>query len=346
MAEQLDEGTALENLKFYEGVTRESRELCRKALLAAIASDQEITRTVAARLQEYRDEKYHHTEELVARAEAVERSVTAWMPPLLAAQGLLVSVSVGQIVSEGNSTIAALEEHQRHVAEAIPDILTSLSISERLAQAETPEERAELLFTLSDDKLRSGARLREVLDGERERLEPLVGRATFIQAEIADTVAAILDYLVARRLFLDRFIEATKYFDDVAPEERIAFEATVATAAEAAKVAVEFLVTKAGPKLLEQVPIVGMAVGAASLANEMRVKRREFRERSVQIQERAKTLIGRNETDEVIDLEKDLARDAKKLAELRDMVGMLEEFLRQSASPGTTHGCCHDGAGP
>jgi hypothetical protein len=332
MVEQLDVASALEDLKHYEEVARKARELCRNALSAARESDAEITRTVAARLQGYRDERYHHTEELVTRAEAVERSVTAWMPPLIAAQGLLAAVSMGHIVSEANSTIEALEEHQRHVAKAVPDILSLLSISERVAQAETPEERIELLFNLSDDELRSGARIREVLDSELERLEPLVGRATLIQAEIAGTVAAILDYLVARRLFLAQFIEATKYFDDVAPEERVAFEATVATATEASKIAIEFLVTKAGPRLLEQVPIVGMAIGAADIVNEMRSKRREIRERSAQIRERADTLIGRNMTDEVIDLEKALAQEAVSLAELRYMVAMLEGFLRQSAS--------------
>lgn len=236
------------------------------------------------------------------------------------------------MVSEGKSTIAALEQHQRHVVEAIPDILTVLSISERVAQAATAEERAELMSTLGDDELQSAARLREVLDDERRQLESLVGRATLIQAEVAGTVAAILEYLVARRLYLDRFIESTKYFDDVAPLERIAFEATVATAAEATKVAIEFLVTRAGPKLLEQVPIVGLAVGAAGVANEMRVKRREFRERSVQIQERTKALIGRNATDDVLDLETDLAQDAEMLAQLRALVEMLEEVLRQPVS--------------
>jgi hypothetical protein len=338
MAEQLDDRSAADNLKAYVGVTRESRELCKGAILAAIESDEAITQRVAARLQEYRDPQYQHTEELVTRAKAVEQAATSWMPPLLAAQGLVVAVSVGQIASEGNSAIEALEEHQRHVTKALPDILTLLSISQRLAKADKPEERVELLLTLSDDELRTGARLRDVLDNERERLDLLVERAIFIQAEIADTLASILDYLVARRLFVDGFIKATEYFDDVAPEERMAFAATMAGAAEAAEIAIEFLVTKAGPKLLEQVPIVGIAVGAASLVNEMRVKRREFRERSAQIRERAKTLIGRNATDEVIDLEKDLAGDAEKLVELREMVGMLEEFLRQSASDSESGG--------
>jgi hypothetical protein len=199
-------------------------------------------------------------------------------------------------------------------------------------QAETPEERADIFFTLSDDELQSGARLSNVLDGERKAVEQLVGRATLIQAEIAGTVAAILDYLVARRLLLDEFIDATHYFDDVAPEEKIAFVATVATAKEVAQVAIEFLVTKAGPKLLEQVPIVGLAVGAADLVNEMRVKRRDFRERSAQIRERTEALIGRNATSEILDLEADLALNAENPIKLRDMVGMLEEFLRQSAS--------------
>jgi hypothetical protein len=332
VAEELDEGTALETLEFYEGVVRESRELCGKALSAAIACDREITRTVAARLQEYRDERHHQNKELVARAAAVERSVTAWMPPLLAAQGLLVAVSLGKIESQSNTTIEAFAAYQRHVVKAMPETLTVISIHKRLAQAKTFQERVEVLSTLSDDERQALERGREALASERQQLKLLVARATLIQSEIAGTVAAILDYLVARRLFLDRFIEATKYFDDVAEEERTAFEATVTSAVEALKVAIDFLLTKAGPKLLEQVPIVGLALGAATLVNEMRVKRREFCERSVQIQERTEALIGRNASSEMLDLENDLTEDAEKLVALSNMVGMLEEFLRQSAS--------------
>jgi hypothetical protein len=331
VAEQLDEVTTLE-LRLYEGVVREARQLCREALLAATASDEEITRTVAARLREYRDPRHHQNKQLVARAEAVERSVTAWMPPLIAAQDLLAAVSVGNIVSQGNLTIQALEEHQRHVVKAIPDMLILSSIHERFAQAETAEEQAEILFTLSDDELQSGARLSKVLDSERKRVEQLVRRATLIQAEIAGTIVAILEYLVARRLLLDEFIDATHYFDEVPPEEKIAFEETVDAAKRVAQVAIEFLVTKAGPKLLQQVPIVGLAVGAADLVNDMRIERRDFRERTVLIRERTEALIGRNATTEIFDLGEDLDGDAEKLIKLRKMVAMLDQFLQQSAS--------------
>lgn len=329
MAELLDIQPLLEDLESRSLQLREARSRCLTVINQNFDSGGDIAAAVAGRLQRYRDAKNDHDPELVKKAESVEQQVTDWLPVLIAVQQVASKVSADQFLTKARTTASAFAAHQKTVEESRGDIERSLvPFADRLANAQTAEARFEILVALSDKEL---AELRRVTDmserfnAELAELQGIIRLEIAAEAEIAETFDSVRDFLEVQQEVLENYMRATDYFSGLEPEKQIGREAGWEAIKQAAKVGIEFAATKAAPKALEQIPLVGMGFGGADLVLEMRKSRKEFQRRAEELRRLATAHEARGATDEVWALGRNL--DLTNLAELKALVEAVGQWL-------------------
>ena len=261
----------------------------------------------------------------------VEEQVTAWLPVLIAVQGIVAAVSVDQFQAVARTAEGVVLAHQKTVEESRGDIeQILLPFAHKLGNAQTPEARWELFAALSDKELkelRGVTDMSEMFNVELAKLQGIIEREIAAEMEIAETFDAVRDFLEARQEVLENYLRATDYFNGLEPKEQTGREASWEAAKEAAKIGIEVVATKAGPKLLEQIPVVGVVIAGGDLVLEMRKKRKEFRQRAEELRGLATAREARGATDEVWKLGRNLTTDLKNLAELKALVEALGQWL-------------------
>lgn len=329
MAELLDIQPLLEDLESRSLQLREARSRCLTVIKQNFDSGGDMAAAVAGRLQRYRDAQNDHDPELVQKAESVEQQVTEWLPVLIAVQEVASKVSADQFLTKAHTAASAFAAHQKTVEESRGDIERSLiPFADRLANAQTAEACFEVLVALSDKEL---AKLRRVTDmserfnAELAELQAIIRLEIAAEAEIAETFDSVRDFLEARHEVLVKYMRATDYFSGLEPKEQIGRKAGWEAMKQAAKVGIEFAATKAAPKTLEQIPVVGMGFAGIDLVREMRKSRREFQRRAEELRRLATAHEARGATDEVWALGRNL--DLTNLAELKALVEALGQWL-------------------
>jgi hypothetical protein len=331
--ELLDIQPYLDRLQLGAEQAKDARSKCLEVINQNFERGSEIAATVAGRLQEYRDAKIGHSPTLVKMAESAEVEVTAWLPVLVAAQEIVASVAVDEFVTVGRSAISALVAHRKTAEKTRDDVQRIVAFSELLSNAPTNEARVEILLRLSDNDLetfRNGfTHITTSLNEELVKLGGIAEHEIAVSAAIAETLGATREFLEARQQVLENYLKATDYFRGLEPKVHTASEATRRATKETAKIGIEFVATKAGPKVFEQVPVVGLVIAGIDLVLEMRKKRDEFHRRAEELWAKAAALRARNETDEIDDLGLGLANDIQSLADLKELVRVLDQSLRR-----------------
>jgi hypothetical protein len=309
----------------------EARSRCLEVIKQNFESGGDVAATVAGRLERYRDAKNDHDPELVQKAEMVEEQVTAWLPVLIAVQGIVAAVSVDQFQAVGRAAEDVFLAHQKTVEESRDGIERILiPFVDKLASAQTPEDRFGLFAALSDEELnelRGVTDVSKIFNVELAKIQGIIEREIAAETEIAETFNAIRDFLQARQEVLENYLRATDYFNGLEPKEQTGREASWEAAKEAAKIGIEVVATKAGPKVLEQIPVVGLVIAGGDVVLEIRKKRQEFRRRVEELRARAAAKEGRGATDEVWKLGRELTADLRNLAELKALVEALGQWL-------------------
>jgi hypothetical protein len=331
VAELLDIQPVLDDLKSRSLQLLEARSRCLEVINQNFESGGDVAATVAGRLQRYRDADNDHDPELVQKAESVEQQVTAWLPVLIAVQGIVAAVSVDQFQTMARAAKGAFAAHQKTVEESRSDIERILvPFADRLANAQTPEARVEVFAALSDEELEELRRVTDMSERfnvELAKLQGIIEREIAAETEIAETFDAVRDFLEARQEVLKNYMRATDYFSGLEPKEQIGREASWEAAKQAAKIGIEFVATKAGPKVLQQIPAAGMVFAGGELVLEMRKRRKEFRRRAEELRRLATAREARGATDEVWTLGRNLTTDLTNLAELMALVEALGQWL-------------------
>lgn len=309
----------------------EARSRCLEVINQNFESGGDVAATVAGRLQRYRDADNDHDPELVQKAESVEQQVAAWLPVLIAVQGIVAAVSVDQFLTTARTAEGGVAAHQKTVEESRGDIeRILLPFVDRLANAQTAEARFEVFAALSDQELEGLRRVTDMsgrFNVELAKLQGIIEREIAAETEIAETFDAVRDFLEARQEVLENYMRATDYFSGLEPKEQIGREASWEAAKQAAKTGIEFVATKAGPKVLQQIPAAGMVFAGGELVLEMRKKRKEFRRRAEELRRLATAREARGATDEVWKLGRNLTADLTSLAELKALVEALGQWL-------------------
>jgi hypothetical protein len=248
---------------------------------------------------------------------------------LIAVQEIVTEVSADQFLTMARTAASAFAAHQKTVEESRGEIERSLvPFADRLANAQTAEARFEVLTALSDKEL---AELRRVTDmserfnAELAKLQGIIRLEIAADAAIAETFDSVRDFLEARQEVLENYMRATDYFSGLEPKEQIGHEFGWEAMKQAAKVGIEFAATKAAPKALEQIPVVGMGFAGTDLVLEMRKSRKEFQRRAGELRRLATAHEARGATDEVLALGRNL--DLTNLAELKGLVEALGQWL-------------------
>jgi hypothetical protein len=324
VAELLDIQPVLDDLNSSSLQLSEARSRCLEVIKQNFESGGDVAAAVAGRLQRYRDAGNDHDPELVEKAKSVEEQVTAWLPVLIAVQGIVAAVSVDQFQTAARNAKGVVAAHQKTVEESRGDIEGILvPFLERLANAQTAQARFELFTGLSDKEL-EGLRRATDMSGsfnvELATLQGIIEREIAAETVIAETFDAVRDFLEARQEVLEIYMKATDYFSGLEPKKQTGREVSWEAAQEAAKVGIEFAATKAGPKFFEQIPVVGLFIAGGDLVLEMRKKRNEFRRRAEELRTLARAHEARGATDEIFKLGRNLTADVMNLAELKALV--------------------------
>jgi hypothetical protein len=331
VAELLAIQPALDNLESSSRQLMEARSRCLKVIKQNFESGGDIAATVAGRLRRYRDEDNNHDPELVQKAESVEQQVTGWLPVLIAVEGIVAAVSADQFQASARTAREAIAAHQKTVEESRGETEgTLLPFLDRLVNAQTAQARFEVLVALSDKELQELRRVSDMSDRfnvELMKLQEIIEGEIAAETEVAETFDAVRDFLAARQEVLEKYLRATDNFSGLEPNARAGREAGWEGAKQAAKVAIEFVATKAAPKVFETIPIVGIAFAGGDLVLAMRARRNEFRRRAEELTKLAKTRTARGETDEIFELGRNLSADLTNLAELKALVDELGQWL-------------------
>lgn len=323
--------SALDELHSCSIQLEQARAGCRHAVIQGFDDASEIGATIALRLQQYRDASNDHDPELVKKAESVEEDVCNWMPVLIAVRELVGRVSADRFLVVSRVAAEAMERHRATLSAGLAEFESIVTFAQTLAAAETLEARLEFLGSLSVEdlaRIRSSAtEASKRLHDELAALQDTIGHVIVAEAAIADTFGALQHFVEARTLALQRFVEATDYFRGLEPTRLSGRDVTFAGLKEGAKVAFEFTVTRLGPKILEQVPIIGVGISFHDLVQDMREKTKELQRRAEELQKLAVAHVARGETDEIFLLGRELKADIEMLRALNAYVDQLEHSL-------------------
>jgi hypothetical protein len=335
MAELLDIGPVLDELKLSSGLLAQARFACIAVIDRDFEDGGDLAATIAARLQRYREAKNNHDPDLVRKAERVEKRVIDWQPVLKAVRGIVVSVSLETALAIVGSTGRVLAERQKIVERNQENFERLLRFSVQIRSARTRDELVEVLLALSPDDLErlhaASIDTGESFNEELAKLQGIAELEILAETEIAETFDTVREFLEARREVLKNYVKATDYFSGLEPERKMGRTATKQTVIKSAKVAGEFFVTKVLPKSAQQIPAVGIPVAAAEIMNEMRKTRKEFREKTEHLRELATAREARGATDEIYYLGRTLSGDTRRLAKLKAQVERLGELVAELA---------------